>query len=52
LIIPVAAPGCDHLDVTIHLLRRVGRVGVVQEVPEEMPVVGVHDGFGQVRQLE
>ena len=29
-----------------------GRAGVVQEVPEEVPVVGMHDGFGQVRQGE
>jgi hypothetical protein len=24
----------------------------VQEVPEEVPVVGVHDGLGQVREVE
>ena len=24
----------------------------MQEVPEEVPVVGVHDGFGQVREVE
>jgi len=30
----------------------VGRAGVVQELPEEMPPVGVHDGFGQLREVE
>jgi hypothetical protein len=34
-----------RLDVAIHLLWRVGGVGVVQEVPEKVPAVGVHDGF-------
>ena len=50
-------PGCrtrlrPRLDVAIDLLRRVGRVGVVQEVPEEPPVVGVHDAFGQLREVK
>jgi hypothetical protein len=36
----------------LDLLRRVGRVGVAQEVPEEVPVVGVHDGLGQVREVK
>ena len=40
------------LDVAVGLLRREGRAGVAQEVPEEMPVVGVHDGFGQVGEVE
>src|SRR5215469_3016473 len=41
-----------RLDVTLHLLRRVRRAGVAQEVPEEAPVVGVHDGFGQFREIK
>src|SRR5690348_12880931 len=37
-------PGCrawlrPRLHVVIDLLRRIGRAGVVQEVPEEMPAV-------------
>src|SRR5580658_3419749 len=40
------------LDVAVGFLRREGRAGVVEEVPEEVPVVGVHDGFGQVREVE
>ena len=40
------------LDVAVGLLRREGRAGVAQEVPEEMPAVGVHDGFGQVGEVE
>src|SRR5215211_3975731 len=50
-------PGCcpwlrPRLDVAFDLLRRVSRVGVIQKVPEEMPVVGVHDAFGQLREGE
>jgi hypothetical protein len=36
----------------LDLLLRVGRVGVPLEVPEEVPVVGVHNGFGQLRESE
>jgi len=50
-------PGCcpwlgPGLDIAFDLLRCVRRVGVLQKVPEEMPVVGVDDAFGQLREGE
>jgi hypothetical protein len=48
-------PGCcawlrPCLDVAIDFLCRESRVGVAQEVPEEPPAVGVHDGLGKLRE--
>jgi hypothetical protein len=53
LIIAVAAPGLrPRLDVELHLLGRVRRLRVAQEVLQELPIVGTHVALGQIRQLE
>ena len=40
------------LDVAVGFFRREGRACVMQEVPEEMPAVGVHDAFRHFRQVK